>query len=135
VTTFPAAGQDPEVAHVLAAAGIAVCVGAVVVVWVAGALYNAFRSPHGERMRLVRYTPAATLQLPYLRLHQFIYRHSGGLIGSRIIAADPTQRALRVCERPYRDSAKPAAPCPRRYLIFPPCHRWHLSRSTMHRKA
>jgi deazaflavin-dependent oxidoreductase (nitroreductase family) len=37
-------------------------------------------------MRLVRYTPAATLQLPYLRLHQFIYRHSGGLLGSRIIA-------------------------------------------------
>jgi hypothetical protein len=34
----------------------------------------------------VRYTPAATLQLPYLRLHQFIYRHSGGLIGSRIVA-------------------------------------------------
>jgi deazaflavin-dependent oxidoreductase (nitroreductase family) len=34
----------------------------------------------------VRYTPAATLQLPYLRLHQFVYRHSGGLIGSRIIA-------------------------------------------------
>jgi protein-S-isoprenylcysteine O-methyltransferase Ste14 len=30
----------------LAGAGIAVCVGAVVVVWVAGALYNAFRSPH-----------------------------------------------------------------------------------------
>jgi protein-S-isoprenylcysteine O-methyltransferase Ste14 len=45
-TTFPAAGQHPEVAHVLAAVGIAVCVGAVVVVWVAGALYNAFRSPH-----------------------------------------------------------------------------------------
>jgi protein-S-isoprenylcysteine O-methyltransferase Ste14 len=35
------------VARVLAGAGIAVCVGAVVVVWVAGALYNAFRSPHG----------------------------------------------------------------------------------------
>jgi protein-S-isoprenylcysteine O-methyltransferase Ste14 len=34
------------VAHVLAAVGIAVCVGAVVFVWVAGALYNAFRSPH-----------------------------------------------------------------------------------------
>jgi protein-S-isoprenylcysteine O-methyltransferase Ste14 len=34
------------VAHVLAAVGIAVCVGVVVVVWVAGALYNAFRSPH-----------------------------------------------------------------------------------------
>lgn len=30
----------------LAAVGIAVCVGAVVVVWVAGALYNVFRSPH-----------------------------------------------------------------------------------------
>ena len=30
----------------LAGVGIAVCVGAVVVVWVAGALYNAFRSPH-----------------------------------------------------------------------------------------
>jgi|HubBroStandDraft_6_1064221.scaffolds.fasta_scaffold39958_2 deazaflavin-dependent oxidoreductase (nitroreductase family) len=39
-----------------------------------------------ERVRLVRYTPAATLQLPYLRLHQFVYRHSGGLIGSRIVA-------------------------------------------------
>jgi deazaflavin-dependent oxidoreductase (nitroreductase family) len=34
----------------------------------------------------VRYTPAATLQVPYLKLHQFIYRHSGGLIGSRVIA-------------------------------------------------
>ncbi|MGI9008195.1 MAG: nitroreductase family deazaflavin-dependent oxidoreductase [Streptosporangiaceae bacterium] len=34
----------------------------------------------------MRYTPAATLQLPYLRLHQFLNRHSGGLIGSRIIA-------------------------------------------------
>jgi protein-S-isoprenylcysteine O-methyltransferase Ste14 len=34
------------VAHVLAEVGIAVCVGVVVVVWVAGALYNAFRSPH-----------------------------------------------------------------------------------------
>jgi protein-S-isoprenylcysteine O-methyltransferase Ste14 len=31
---------------VLAGVGIAVCVGVVVVVWVAGALYNAFRSPH-----------------------------------------------------------------------------------------
>ena len=34
----------------------------------------------------MRYTPAATLQLPYLKLHQFVYRHSGGLIGSRIVA-------------------------------------------------
>ena len=30
--------------------------------------------------------PAATLQFPYLKLHQFVYRHSGGLIGSRIVA-------------------------------------------------
>jgi hypothetical protein len=29
----------------------------------------------------VRYTPAATLQFPYLKLHQFVYRYSGGLIG------------------------------------------------------
>jgi hypothetical protein len=45
----------------------------------------------------VRYTPAATLQLPYLRLHQFIYRHSGGLIGSRImhiLALDPFTLAV-----------------------------------------
>jgi protein-S-isoprenylcysteine O-methyltransferase Ste14 len=33
------------VVHVLAEVGIAVCVGVVAVVWVAGALYNAFRSP------------------------------------------------------------------------------------------
>ena len=31
-----------------------------------------------EKVRLVRYTRAATLQWPYLRLHQFVYRHSGG---------------------------------------------------------
>jgi protein-S-isoprenylcysteine O-methyltransferase Ste14 len=34
------------VAHVLAGIGIAVCVGVVVVVWVAGALYNALHTPH-----------------------------------------------------------------------------------------
>jgi deazaflavin-dependent oxidoreductase (nitroreductase family) len=34
----------------------------------------------------VRYTPAAILQFPYLKLHQFVYRHSGGLVGSRIMA-------------------------------------------------
>ncbi len=34
----------------------------------------------------MRYTPAATLQVPYLKLHQFVYRHSAGLIGSRIVA-------------------------------------------------
>jgi deazaflavin-dependent oxidoreductase (nitroreductase family) len=37
-------------------------------------------------VRLVRYTPAATLQFPYLKLHQFVYRHSGGFIGSRVVA-------------------------------------------------
>jgi protein-S-isoprenylcysteine O-methyltransferase Ste14 len=36
----------------LAAVGIGVCVGVVVVVWVAGALYNAIRSPHASRERL-----------------------------------------------------------------------------------
>jgi deazaflavin-dependent oxidoreductase (nitroreductase family) len=39
-----------------------------------------------EKLRLLRYTPAATLQAPYLKLHGFVYRYSGGLIGSRIIA-------------------------------------------------
>jgi protein-S-isoprenylcysteine O-methyltransferase Ste14 len=45
------------VAHVLAAVGIAVCVGAVVVVWLVGALYNALHTLHsashapGERPR------------------------------------------------------------------------------------
>lgn len=34
----------------------------------------------------MRYTPAATLQYPYLKLRQFVYLHSGGLIGSRVIA-------------------------------------------------
>jgi protein-S-isoprenylcysteine O-methyltransferase Ste14 len=34
------------VAHVLAAVGIAVCVGAVVLVWVAGALYNTLHALH-----------------------------------------------------------------------------------------
>jgi F420H(2)-dependent quinone reductase len=34
----------------------------------------------------VRYTPVATLQVPYLKLHGFVYRHSGGLIGSRVVA-------------------------------------------------
>ncbi len=38
-------------------------------------------------MMKLRYTPAATPQVPYLKLHQFVYRHSGGgLIGSRIVA-------------------------------------------------
>ena len=39
-----------------------------------------------ERVRLVRYTLVATLQFPYLKLHSFVYRHSGGVIGSRFVA-------------------------------------------------
>jgi protein-S-isoprenylcysteine O-methyltransferase Ste14 len=46
-TTSPSA-TNPEVAHMLAAVGIAVCVGVVVVVWVAGALYNSFRAAHAD---------------------------------------------------------------------------------------
>ena len=33
----------------------------------------------------MRYTLEATLQWPYLKLHSFLYRHSGGFIGSRFI--------------------------------------------------
>ena len=33
----------------------------------------------------MRYTFEATLQWPYLKLHSFLYRHSGGFIGSRFI--------------------------------------------------
>jgi protein-S-isoprenylcysteine O-methyltransferase Ste14 len=61
--------------HVLAGAGIAVCVGVVVVVWVAGALYNAFRSPrsasHAPRERL-RSQPGLTAG-------------DGGLIGVAVV--------------------------------------------------
>jgi protein-S-isoprenylcysteine O-methyltransferase Ste14 len=63
VTAFPAADQHPEVAHVLAAVGIAVCVGVVVVVWVAGALYNALHTlpnaSHAPRER-ARSQPGST---------------------------------------------------------------------------
>ena len=34
----------------------------------------------------MRYTPRGNVPVPYLKLHQFVYRHSGGLIGSRIVA-------------------------------------------------
>jgi hypothetical protein len=34
----------------------------------------------------MRYMLEATLQAPYLKLHSFLYRHSGGLIGSRFVA-------------------------------------------------
>jgi protein-S-isoprenylcysteine O-methyltransferase Ste14 len=46
----------PEAAHMLAGTGIAVCAGAAVVVWVAGALYNALHTlrnaPHAPRERI-----------------------------------------------------------------------------------
>jgi protein-S-isoprenylcysteine O-methyltransferase Ste14 len=53
----------PEAAHILAAVGIAVCVGTVVVVWVAGALYNALHTlrnaSHAPRER-ARVRPGST---------------------------------------------------------------------------
>ena len=53
----------PEATHMLAAVGIAVCVGAVVVVWVAGALYNALHTlrnaSHAPRER-TRNQPGST---------------------------------------------------------------------------
>ena len=50
----------------------------------------------------MRYTLEATLQRPYLKLHSFIYRHSGGVIGSRFVAG----RALLLTTI-GRKSAKP----------------------------
>jgi protein-S-isoprenylcysteine O-methyltransferase Ste14 len=53
----------PEVAHVLAGVGIAVCVGVVVVVWVTGALYNAFHTLHNAsnaRSERTRSQPGST---------------------------------------------------------------------------
>ena len=48
----------PEAAHMLAGIGIAVCVGAAVVVWLAGALYNALHTlrnaSHAPRERIRR---------------------------------------------------------------------------------
>ena len=46
ITALPRIQSDPDVGHVLAGVGIAVCVGVVVVVWVAGALYNALHTLH-----------------------------------------------------------------------------------------
>jgi protein-S-isoprenylcysteine O-methyltransferase Ste14 len=53
----------PEGAHVLAGVGIAVCVGVVVVVWVTGALYNAFHTLHNAsnaRSERTRSQPGST---------------------------------------------------------------------------
>src|ERR1022692_592200 len=43
-----------------------------------------------ERVRLVRYTPSGMVIFPYLKLHKFVYLHSGGLIGSRRGGGSPT---------------------------------------------
>ena len=70
----------------LAAVGIAVCVGVVVVVWVAGALYNAFRSPdsasRGPRER-PRSQPGLTAV-------------DGGLIGVAVVCV-----GLAIVDRSY----------------------------------
>jgi protein-S-isoprenylcysteine O-methyltransferase Ste14 len=63
------------VAHILAEVGIAVCVGAVVVVWVAGALYNAFRSPRSAS-RAPREQP---------RSQPGLTAGDGGLIGVALV--------------------------------------------------
>lgn len=34
----------------------------------------------------VRYSPGAILLIPFLKLHQFVYRRSDGILGSRFIA-------------------------------------------------
>jgi len=51
----------------------------------------------------VRYTLEATLQWPYLKLHSFIYRHSGGVIGSRFVAG----RALLLTTIGRKSAAEP----------------------------
>jgi len=51
----------------------------------------------------VRYTLEATLQAPYLKLHSFIYRHSGGVIGSQFVAGAPALLLTTI----GRKSAKP----------------------------
>jgi F420H(2)-dependent quinone reductase len=58
----------------------------------------------------VRYTLEATLQWPYLKLHSFLYRHSGGVIGSRFVAG----RALLLTTT-GRKSAEPRT-CPLIYV-------------------
>jgi protein-S-isoprenylcysteine O-methyltransferase Ste14 len=76
------------VAHVLAAVGIAVCVGVVVVVWVAGALYNAFGSPHSAS-----YAPR---ERP--RSQPGLTAGDGGLIGVAVVCV-----GLAIVGRRYVD--------------------------------
>ncbi len=61
----------------LARVGIAVCVGVVVVVWVAGALYNAFRSLHSA--------PHVPRERP--RSQPGLTAGDGGLIGVAVVCA------------------------------------------------
>ena len=75
-------------AHVLAEVGIAVCVGAVVVVWVAGALYNAFRSPQSA--------PHALRERP--RSQPGLTAGDGGLIGVAVVCV-----GLAIVGRKYFD--------------------------------
>jgi protein-S-isoprenylcysteine O-methyltransferase Ste14 len=76
------------VAHVLAGVGIAVCVGVVVIVWVAGALYNALHTllnaSHAARER-TRSQPGLTAG-------------DGGLIGVAVVCA-----GLAIVGRRYFD--------------------------------
>ena len=72
----------------LAEIGIAVCVGVVVVVWVAGALYNAFRSPHSASH--------APRERP--RSQPGLTAGDGGLIGVAVVCA-----GLAIAGRRYFD--------------------------------
>ena len=72
----------------LAGVGIAVCVGAVVVVWVAGALYNALHTPHNA--------PHAPSERP--RSQPGLTAGDGGLIGVTVVCA-----GLAIVGRRYFD--------------------------------
>jgi protein-S-isoprenylcysteine O-methyltransferase Ste14 len=76
------------VAHVLAGVGIAVCVGAVVVVWVAGALYNALHTLHN----------ASHSPRERTRSQPGLTAGDGGLIGVAVVCA-----ALAIVGRRYFD--------------------------------
>jgi protein-S-isoprenylcysteine O-methyltransferase Ste14 len=65
------------VAHVLAGVGIAVCVGVVVVVWVAGALYNALHTLHN----------ASHAPRERTRSQPGLTAGDGGLIGVAVVCA------------------------------------------------
>jgi protein-S-isoprenylcysteine O-methyltransferase Ste14 len=76
------------VAHVLAEAGIAVCVGVVVVVWVAGALYNALHT-----LRDASQAPRERT-----RSQPGLTTGDGGLIGGAVVCA-----GLAIAGRRYFD--------------------------------